>query len=104
MDSTNSRSEWVSGTAAVATGLGVLTVALFPLAIPILILTIVALIPLAAPLVVVAAVGAIFAGVWILLRTIGRGARRLARRPDGEGVAAKPHPEAVVPRRQRALG
>jgi len=104
MNSTGTRSEWVNGTAAVGTGLGVLTFALFPLAIPFVILTIVALLPLAAPLVVVAAVGAVLAGVWIVLRMIARGARRLAGRGRGEAVAAKPHPESAVPQRQRALG
>ena len=89
MDSTGTRSEWVNGTAAAGTGLAVLTFALFPLA---------------APLVVVAAVGAVLAGVWIVLRMIARGARRLAGRGRGEAVAAKPHPESAVPQRQRALG
>jgi hypothetical protein len=103
MDSTDTRSEWVNGTAAAGTGLAVLTFALFPLAIPFVILTIVALLPLAAPLVVVAAVGTILAGVWILLRTIGGGVRRLIRRPSGKGVAPKPHPRRV-PHRQRTLG
>src|SRR5688572_3712 len=55
MDSPSSRSEMVIGIGAAATGLGVLIFALFPLALPIVILTIVATLPLALPLVGLAA-------------------------------------------------
>ena len=90
MDSAGSRSDWVSGTAAVATGLGVLTFAL-PLALPFLILTIVATLPLALPLVAVAAVAAILTGTWLGIRAAGRGIRRL-RRPPGRAGAAPTAP------------
>ena len=76
MDSLSSRSDWVVGIGAVATGLGVLLFALFPLALPIVILTIAATLPLALPLVGLAATAAIFAGMWLGIRSAGRGIRR----------------------------
>ena len=77
MDSTGSRSDWVIGGAAVATGLGVLMFALFPLALPIVILTIVATLPLALPLVGLTVVVAVLVGTWFGIRSAGRGIRRL---------------------------
>ncbi len=77
MDSVSSHSDWFSGTAAAATGLGVLTLALFPFALPVLVLTIAATLPLVLPLVVVAGVAAILRGTWLGIRAAGRGIRRL---------------------------
>ena len=77
MDSPSSRSELVIGIGAAATGLGVLIFALFPLALPIVILTIVATLPLALPLVGLAAVALVLAGAWFGIRSARQGARRL---------------------------
>jgi hypothetical protein len=77
------RTDSVDGTLAAATGVGILTVALCPLAIPILALTLVALIPL---LIVPLAVGLIALPILLL--------RRLFRRSGGaakEGTASRPH-------------
>jgi hypothetical protein len=104
MDSAGSRDDWVSGTAAAATGLGVLTFALFPLALPIVALTIVATLPLAVPLVVPAAVGAILSGMWLGVRTLARAVRLLRRPARGGRAGARPHPEPAVGARPRALG
>jgi hypothetical protein len=79
MESDNSRSDWIFGITGVATGIGVLTFALFPLALPIVILTIVWTLPLLAPLIVLGAAAAILAGAWLAIRTAGRGVRRLGR-------------------------
>ena len=76
MDSFSSRSDWVVGIGAAATGLGVLMFGLFPLALPIVILTIAATLLLALLLGGLAAMAAIFAGVWIGIRSAGRGIRR----------------------------
>ena len=46
MNSTDSRSDLISGVATAVAGIGIVMVALFPLAIPILALTIVAVLPL----------------------------------------------------------
>jgi hypothetical protein len=56
MDRTETRLDWVTGITGAATGVGVLMFALFPLAIPFLLLTILATLPLALPLIAVAAI------------------------------------------------
>jgi hypothetical protein len=66
MNTAGSRSEWMSGGGAVGASLGMLTFAFFPLAIPIVVLTVVALLPLALPLAIVAILG----GVWLGLRNL----------------------------------
>ena len=87
MDSDSSRSDWIFGITGVATGIGVLTFALFPLALPIVILTIVATLPLLLPVVVLGAAAAILTGMWFAIRGAGRGFRRL-RRPHGRAARA----------------
>jgi hypothetical protein len=86
MGSTGSGSEWFSGTAAAATGMGILTMALFPFAIPIVLLTIAATLPFVLPLIVVAAVAAILTGAWLGIRAAGRGIRRLVRGRRRPGI------------------
>jgi hypothetical protein len=84
------RTDTASGIAAAATGIGILTFALFPLAIPFLLLTAVfaaplVIIPVAAPLPI-----AIVAGVVVAIRRVWRwlGARRRpARTPIRHPVA-----------------
>jgi hypothetical protein len=100
MDSAGSRFDWVFGTAAAATGLGVLTFALFPLAIPIVVLTIVATLPFALPLIAFGAVAAILTGTLLGIRAAGRGIRRL-RRPPGGADAAPTAPTQTAARRLR---
>ena len=71
-------------------GAGILVVALAPLALPILILTIVALLPLAVPMLAVGSLAGVIALPVMLVRKIGRsvnGSRR--RRPSAE-PAPKP--------------
>ena len=61
--------EWLS---MLTVGLGILTLAMAPLAIPILALTAVALLPLALPLVALALVAAVPYGLFRLIRGAGR--------------------------------
>jgi hypothetical protein len=77
MTSAGSHTDWFSGTAAAATGFGVLTFAFFPFALPLLILTIAAALPLVLPLLVVAAVAMILKGTRLGIRAAGRGIRGL---------------------------
>ena len=62
----------VDGTLGVAAGLGIVTTALFPLAIPLLALTAVALIPLLIPLVLIPLTGGLIAAPLLLLRRLFR--------------------------------
>jgi hypothetical protein len=68
----SSRSEVVDEISKWTVGLGVITIALFPLAIPFLILTSVAVIPLVVPVVAIALVAAVVAVPVLLLRGLGR--------------------------------
>ena len=93
MNSADSHSDLVSGTAAAATGFGVVTFAFFPFALPLLILTVAAALPLILPLVVVGVVVAILKGTSHGIRAAGRGARRLwasgtSRRPASGAASA----------------
>jgi hypothetical protein len=83
MSSTGSRSDWVSGAAATATGTGILMFTLFPLAIPLVGLTIVTMLLVALPLIALAAVVAILIGTWFVIRAAGRAVQRLHRSRGG---------------------
>jgi hypothetical protein len=61
-------------------GGGILLVALAPLALPIVVLTLVAVLPLALPLLAVALVAAIVAVLVMLLRKLGGSVRSVGRR------------------------
>jgi hypothetical protein len=87
MDSTGSRSDWFSGIAAAATGMGILTFTFFPLAIPILLLTAVAALVLVVPLIALAAIVGILIGAFHVLRAAGRGIRLLGRGAGGTSAA-----------------
>lgn len=76
MDSSADRSDWITGIATVPTMLGILTFALFPFALPGLILAIAAAVLLALPLIVLGAIAALVRGVWIGMRAAGRGLAR----------------------------
>jgi hypothetical protein len=77
MDSNHSWSDVFDSIAAMATGLGLLTFALFPLALPLLILTIAATLPLLLPIALLGALAAMLWGVRLGTRAAGRGVRRL---------------------------
>jgi hypothetical protein len=90
MDSTGSRSDWVSGIAAASAGMGILTFAFAPLAIPFVLLTIAAALPLVGPLIALAAIAGLFTGARRALRAAGRGIRRLNRWYSSEQPELKP--------------
>jgi uncharacterized membrane protein YbhN (UPF0104 family) len=75
-----------------AVGGGIITFALFPLALPIIALTAVALIPLAIPLVALALVGGLIAVPVVAWRWLWRrsGRRSSARRARGQERSALP--------------
>jgi hypothetical protein len=77
MDSDHSWSEIVDSIAAMATGLGLLTFVLFPLALPLVILTIAATLPLVLPIALLGALAGMLWGVRLGMRAAGRGVRRL---------------------------
>jgi hypothetical protein len=87
----NGLAETIFGISTALTGGGVLTLALAPLALPILILTIAALVPLLAVGLVLAIPIAVIAGIVAAIRAIGRRGRPSAgpadRRPAGLRVA-----------------
>jgi hypothetical protein len=89
MDSPRSWSEIVDGITTMATGLGLVTLALFPLALPLLLLTIAATLPLVLPIALVGALAAILWVVWVGIRVGGRAVRRLwsVRARSAVGVA-----------------
>jgi hypothetical protein len=88
MDS--SRSEVVDEISTWGVGLGVVTMALFPLAIPFLLLTAVAVIPLVLPVVAIALVAAVVAVPVLLLRGLGR--RLSARGSSARAASPEPRP------------
>jgi hypothetical protein len=72
-----------NGTLAALTGLGVITIALAPFALPILILTIVALLPFAIPVIVLGIPLAIFLAIRGIYRRLSRTSARRRRHTDG---------------------
>jgi hypothetical protein len=74
-------SDWVLGISALGVGLAVLTMGLFPFAIPIVVLTIAVLIPLALPVIALGVLAAVGLVVWLVIRTAGRAVARLIGRP-----------------------
>ena len=103
MNPAASRTETTFGAAVVTTGLGVVTLALFPFAVPILVLTVVALVPLLLPVILLAAAGAIVVLLWLGLRLFGRGIRHLGR-PRGGDAPSRPAPVAVPAQETRVAG
>jgi hypothetical protein len=71
-------------------GAGILVVALAPLALPILILTIVALLPLAVPLLAIGLLAGLIAVPVMLVRKIGRSVSGSHRRRRSAEPAPKP--------------
>jgi hypothetical protein len=95
MDSSESQLNGTVGALAVVAGIGVLTLALFPLALPFLILTAVATVPLVLPLLVPVVLVMVIVGIWKGARALGRGIRgvrpgRADRRAAGVQGAARP--------------
>ena len=72
-------------------GLGVLIVALFPLSLPIIVLTLAFLVPLALPLVAVALIGAVVAAPVLLGRRL---LRSRVGRPDRSRSSSR-HPRSA---------
>jgi hypothetical protein len=86
----SSATETTFGVAAALTGIGIVTFALFPLSIPILILTAASLVPLLAVGIVVAIPVALIAAVVLAIRAIRRratGRRGSVDRDDRQGRA-----------------
>ena len=83
-----SKAEIITGIAGTLVGLGAVTMALFPLALPILVLLAV----LAIPLVPIAIIGAMVAAAGLGVRSLARRAGGRRRRTDSSraGVAASP--------------
>jgi hypothetical protein len=94
----NGTLETTSGIAAALTGLGALTFALAPLALPILILTLASLVPLLAVGLVVAIPVALIAGVVAAIRAIGRRGRPSAAGPTDRRRPLRPPVVASGPR------
>jgi hypothetical protein len=90
-----SRAEVADEVSKWTVGGGIITLALFPLALPILILTAIAVLPILVPLVAVGIVAGVVALPVILIRKLGRSVSRLriGRGPRGHG---QPSPEPVV--------
>jgi hypothetical protein len=82
MDSDHSWFDIVDSIAPLATGLGLITFVLFPLALPLVILTIVATLPLLLPIAVLGALAGLLWGVRRGMRAAGRGVRRLSSRRE----------------------
>jgi hypothetical protein len=97
MDASHSWSDIVDNIVETVTGLGLITLVLFPFAVPMLGLTIVAVLVLALPLAVVAA---ILTGTWLGMRAAGRRIRRLGR-PRGRAGAARTALTGTAARRLR---
>jgi tetrahydromethanopterin S-methyltransferase subunit D len=83
METKHASGEAVAGVAAGLTGLGILTMVLAPLALPILILTIASVLPLLAVGLVLALPVALIAGLWLVVR-------RVARRPTRARARSQP--------------
>jgi membrane protein implicated in regulation of membrane protease activity len=82
----------VEGSSAALTGLGALTFAFFPLAIPLVALTAVALIPLVAIALAAGLVAAVAAAPLLLVRSVRGRLRRRAPRRRAEGELRRPSP------------
>ena len=79
----SSATETIFGVVAALTGIGIVTFALFPLSLPILILTAASLVPLLAVGAVVAvpvvAIGAVVLAIRAIVRRVGRGRDSVGR-------------------------
>jgi hypothetical protein len=75
-------------------GAGILVVALAPLSLPILILTLVAVLPLAAPLIAVGLVAGVVALPVVLIRKLGRSVRKSGP-PSRRRGAPEPAPRTA---------
>jgi hypothetical protein len=90
-----SRAEVVDEVSKWGVGGGILLMALFPLALPILILTLVALVPLALPVVAVALVAGVVALPVILIRKLSSSVRKF-RRPRRRRRPPEPAPRQAA--------
>ena len=95
MNFADSHSDWLAGAGGAAAGVGILTFALFPFAVPMLLLTIVAALPFVLPLLALAVIALILAATWLGIRAAGRGILRLGRglgRSGGIRPQTEPRP------------
>jgi hypothetical protein len=83
------RDEVIEEVSKWAVGLGILTMSLFPLALPILILTLVALLPLVLPLIALGLVAGILALPFLLTRRLLRAIKK-RRAPKGPPRTSEP--------------
>jgi hypothetical protein len=90
----------LEGVSATLVGVGLITMALFPLALPIVALTAVALIPLLLPAIAVGLLVVLVAVPIMLVRSLGTRAYRVLR-PRGPAVTGHP-PSAEAPQGRRA--
>jgi hypothetical protein len=92
--------EVVSGASAALVGLGIVTVSLFPLALPILILTVAATIPLLVPVAAIGLILAVLALPILLVQRLRRhvpGSRRAERRRSRPTAGPTPRVERFHP-------
>ena len=88
-ETARSRAEVVDEVSKWGVGTGILVMALAPLSLPILILTLVALLPLAVPLLAIGLVAGVIALPVMLLRKLGRSVGRV-RPPRRQETASEP--------------
>jgi hypothetical protein len=79
------RTDVVEGAVGALVGIGILILALFPLAIPLIALTAVALLPLLVPVLALALVAAVLAAQVALVRRLGRRRRNVGARREWTG-------------------
>lgn len=96
MDSASTRSDWISGVAAAATGIAILVMVLFPLAIPIAALSFVAVLPFAVLLIAVVAIAALLARAFRGIRSVGRGIHRALWRSRPQGRHPRHRPSSAA--------
>ena len=90
--------ETAFGIMTALTGLGVLTIALAPLAVPILILTVASLLPLLAVGLAIGLPIALIAAVWLAVRALLRRQRQAPRLPESSGRLDAPRRARVTTR------
>jgi hypothetical protein len=91
-----SRAEVVDEVSKWGVGGGILLIALFPLALPILILTLVALLPLAVPLIAIGLLAGVLALPVMLIRKLGPSVGKLRRSRPRRGPEPAPRHAAKI--------
>jgi hypothetical protein len=94
-ETARSRAEIVDEASKWSVGTGILVMALAPLSLPILILTLVAVLPLVVPLLAVGLVAGVIAVPVILIRKLGHSVSRI-RPPRRRGTQSEPAPRPAT--------